>query len=148
MTVRTEDRKQFLFDVFVTALEGGIGYWSVAEEYHVWSDVESATEDIDGFYAVIEIQDDDTDPDEEPETHRVNASTIARGIGLFEKYALGKIDGQGTEVAEHAIEPVGESHYWRQFLLANRTNGADGDYDADVADIIVQFGVFGRVIYG
>ncbi|QFG04564.1 hypothetical protein SEA_JEEVES_89 [Mycobacterium phage Jeeves] len=148
MTVRSEDRKQFLFDVFVTALEGGIGYWSAASKYHIWLDAEAGKEDIDGFFAVIEIQDDDTDPDEEPTEYRIDAAVIARGIGLFEKYALGKIDGLGNEIPEHAQNPVGEGHYWRQFLLANRTNGEDGDYDADVADIIVQFGVFGEAVYG
>ena len=46
LTAKTDLRKQFLFDVFVTALEGGIGYWSVAEEYHWKKD----GEDLDGFF--------------------------------------------------------------------------------------------------
>ncbi|ASR77188.1 hypothetical protein KIV66_gp81 [Mycobacterium phage MyraDee] len=147
MTVRTADRQQFLFDVFVTALEGGIGYWSVASEYHIWKPGPGHVEDIEGFFAVVSDAEAD---DDEGDFHdlRIDANVIARGIGLFERYALGKIDSLGTEVAEHAIEPVGENHYWRQFLLANRTNGDDGDYDADVADIIVQFGLFGEAVYG
>lgn len=34
------------------------------------------------------------------------------------------------------------------FKLANRTNGADGDFDADDADRILQAGLFGQVVYG
>lgn len=134
MTVRTDERSQFLFDVFVTALEGGIGYWSVCEKYHNHTGKGSYGEDaISDFYAVISDSEGDDFADE-----RIDIDVIARGIGLFVKYVRGTDDGK----------PLAADHYWRQFLEANDSNGDEGDYDADVADAIVQFGLFGEVVYG
>lgn len=31
---RSNERKQFIFDIFVTALEGGIDYWACASKYY------------------------------------------------------------------------------------------------------------------
>lgn len=124
MAVHSAERKQFVFDVFTTALEGGISYWAKVDEYH-WRD-SSGNEDLEGFRAAIR---DAEDPGDQLS---VDATVIDRGISLFDPIA--------------SERPAG--HYWRQFLDANRTNGADGDYDAGVADAIVQLGLFGKIIYG
>jgi hypothetical protein len=152
---RTEARKVFLHGVFTTALEGGIGYWSAASAYH-WMKSDPRDEDgyspadLDGFYATIQpAADDDTwgvfDTDDSREM-RIDMAVIARGVGMFKDYAMGKIDGKGQPSTERKAVPL--DHYWRQFLAADRTNGADGDYDSEVADIIVQFGLFGQHVYG
>lgn len=124
VTTRTAERKQFLFDVFVTALEGGVNYWADVEGYH-WSNPDGS-EDLDGFRATI------TDREEPGGQLVVDADVIARGIGRFEPLARQR----------------GADDYWRQFLAANRTNGDDGDYDATVADVIVQLALFGEIVYG
>ncbi|WP_055476468.1 hypothetical protein [Gordonia sp. HS-NH1] len=62
MTTRTNARTQFLTDIYVCALEGGIGYWSRCIEYR-WSTTQRA---------VIE--------DLEDVVHEITLDTIARGI--------------------------------------------------------------------
>lgn len=58
MSAKTKElRGEMLCDLFTTALEGGIGYWSSASAYH-WSN-DDGTPDLDGFYA--EIEDDEAD---------------------------------------------------------------------------------------
>lgn len=39
--------------------------------------------------------------------------------------------------------------YWDQFLnRCLRSEGAEGDYDADIADNILQAELFGEIVYG
>lgn len=126
---KSTERKQFLFDVFVTALEGGIGYWSEASSYH-WSKSDTGTvdsdADLDGFYAdIIDVED-------EGKHYTITPATIARGLG---RITDGKIDGIG-------------GRWVADLMLANRTNGEDGDFDAAGADAVVQAGLFGQVVYG
>lgn len=74
-------------------------------------------------YVVVRDMEDDT-------THRVDLDVIAKGIGIE---VAGKWD---------------PGSYFAQFVIANRTNGKDGDFDASVADVILQAGIFGKVVYG
>ena len=62
MTARTAARTQFLTDIYVCALEGGIGYWSTCIEYR-WSTTQRA---------VIE--------DLEDAVHEITLDTISHGI--------------------------------------------------------------------
>jgi len=55
---RTEERLEFLHGIFTTALEGGIGYWSVCDAYH-WGDKAAAgnmASDLTGFLRNYRIQ--------------------------------------------------------------------------------------------
>jgi hypothetical protein len=63
------EREQYLDDILITAVEGGIGYWSVGRKY-VWSD--------DGPTSV-EIRQDDED---DAPWHLVDRSAIRKGIEL------------------------------------------------------------------
>lgn len=123
---RTNERKQWLDDVFVTALEGGIGYWSECSEYRWFGpDGEDPT---DKFRAVIfDIADAP-----EPTRYVIDVSVITRGLALV---TSGKCKGVSGE-------------WVGQLMLADRTNGEDGDIDADGADAVVQAGLFGEVVYG
>lgn len=130
MAKRTSERVQFLADVLTTAIEGGVGYWSYAEDYR-W-DLEKYTADEIGV--TLSDCNDEDDPDFPPT--RVTLDIIAKGIGVIKRM-------------EHAPNYFGDGgSYWKQFLLADRTNGEDGDYDAIVADWIVQAGLFGEIVYG
>lgn len=113
--------KKDLFYIFVTALEGGIGYWSVANDYHWQNDGEY---DLDGFYALVEETESD-----EPVEHRIDAQTILRGLEYF---------ARGGEGYKHVRAAA------RSIIAGDE----DIDYDAEIADCIVQAGVFGEVVYG
>lgn len=163
-TNKLRDRRKFLHDVFVTAIEGGIQYWAVVKKYH-WLKPEARNNnglswnedlDLDGFHAVLVPSLaavvgcwgvwDDAEKDTAELT--VDADVIRRGVTLFKRRCLGEIDSRGKDVPPGKRTVLREDHYWRQFLVAERTNGEDGDYDAEVADQILQFGLFGQAVYG
>lgn len=127
--VRSPEREEFLADILTTALEGGIGYWSEATEYR-WEGL--AHKD---YYAVIVDAEADGEDEDFPES-RIDIDVIAKGIATIKGF-----DYQPNYFGDGGA-------YWREFLLADRTNGEDGDYDAIVADWIVQAGLFGEIIYG
>jgi hypothetical protein len=153
-------RKQFLLDLFTTALEGGIGYWSECSKYHWHLDPiidkhgnQQIPDDIDGFYATIHpIEDgqwgvfDGGDEDSRPLT--IDLTVMERGARLMNFYVQGVVDCQGKQVPLGEIQPpLDEKHYYWQYVEAYCSNGDDGDYDAGVADMVVQFGLFGEVVY-
>ena len=121
MPVTKTDREQFLDDVVSTALEGGIGYWSVCSSYK-WKDVPETV-------AIIEEFDEGTG---EPfgDKIRVDRALIEKGIKEI-------LSGDG-DVSKNLIKSV---------AAAYATNDA-GDIDSDDADCIVQVGVFGKLVYG
>jgi hypothetical protein len=160
--IATENRKSFLHGVFTTALEGGIGYWSVTDEYH-WSSKEPTpsggyivNDDIDGFYAVIESNEDDWGVSHAwisevssasmmditaTQSLRVDRSVIERGVNMLVDNVI------AATKSEDASAPFSRE-YLRQFVVAWLTDSEDGDYDSEVADMVVQLGLFGEVVYG
>jgi hypothetical protein len=116
------ERDQALADVFTTALEGGIGYWSQCSRYR-WSIGENHDSARD-FIAVIH----DTEDEDHP-TYVVDRSVIVRGLRLAH--------ARGNWADYHAR------------ALRDLTFGKwdDLDFDADTADLIVQFGLFGEQVY-
>lgn len=119
---------QMLLDVFTTALEGGIGYWSACSEYR-WQKSEPGSggtrmiEDTENFYAVIhDVEDDD-------KQYRIDRDVIKKGIAWLKEHPLG-------------------NPYHRLAVLDLASGNEDVDYDADTADAIVQAGLFGELVYG
>ena len=121
-TLTCDVSKDALHGLFTTALEGGIGYWSVCTQYR-WS-LPDGEDDLDGFFATVE----ETETDDAP-THRIDAACILRGLLFFAQ--PGKGYGHVRRVA-------------RAVLMGDE----DVDYDAEDADCIVQAGLFGEVVYG
>lgn len=122
LPVRVDDL--LLADVLVTAVEDGVYYWAELAEYrhHVLNDTDPR--DV----RALLIERDPLHP--AFGRHIVNLNTIEAGIRRI-------IDGQ-------ARVPGG----LRDGLMrAVRENDA-GDVDADLADVIVQAGLFGGVVYG
>jgi len=118
-------RKQFYFDVFVTALEGSIGYWACATVYH-WTRDKGATEDLAGFYAkVVDAEFEDAFPET-----MIDAKVIRKGIKaiLCDDFRIGKELKADIERAD--------------------INNDASYIDADSADCIVQAGMFGEIVFG
>jgi len=110
-----------IHDLFTTAFEGRF-YWGTVDSYR-WSTDGGTTPDLRGFQAVI--TDDDGD------TYTVDRTTILRGLRLAYEHRA-------------AYTP-----YIRKALTDLTFGNFDEvDFDADVADIVLQFGVLGEVIYG
>jgi hypothetical protein len=117
-------RPETLFGAFVTALEGGIGYWSSARVYR-WKGADGE-EDHTGFCAVIEIEDEDED-----DLRTITAPVIEAGY---------------LAIVERRVK-VCDSIY-KAIVLGWADVDGGGYVDADAADCIVQAGLFGEVVYG
>jgi len=147
---RSDERQQFLADVFTIGLEGGIGYWSEATRYK-WEQVDtfnavilpiSGENEVDGVPA-WGIWDDDDERETAP--LRIDADVIARGLGLYRRWVAGEIDYNGKEVPEANRRP---RPGLAQVVKADDTNYREGDIDAGDADNIIQWGLFGCAVYG
>lgn len=162
-TLMTDQRKRFLHYMFTTAFEGGIGYWSATTAYHWWKDPEGV-EDLDGFFAVIESNEGDWGVEaafqpissapahpafkvedqvrsiEENDALRVDLQVMERGWNLFMDKV---IEATKSEDPDAPFSRV----YFRQAIIQYLTDMEEGDSDADVADLVVQLGLFGEHVY-
>ena len=124
------ERDQLLWDIFVTALEGGIDYWAEASRYRIWkraadgTPTDSCDEDHRGFYA-------DISDIEQGGDYRVDRRIVARGYRL------------ATTTHRHDIR--WSSGQTPPLVI---TADSDWDFDASDADAIIQLGLWGEVVYG
>lgn len=126
---RSPERTQFLVDVLSTAVETGVSYW--AETIHVEDQTGTVPEgdNLDplgsgGDCYAATVRDFETGDE-----HNVNLNTIARGANLL-------------------VDSGINNRLVNDFRDANRINGDRGDIDAANADMALQMGIFGDVIYG
>lgn len=126
-------------DAVVAATEGGTGYWAWVKS---WTHDEPANGgSVSGWYnfvAVIHPEEENYEPGD-PELDKdftINAEAIADGI---ERWLTDPV-----VVAQGAPQERSPRWYLEKAL---RDNDA-GDIDADVADVIVQYFCFGKVVFG
>ena len=111
-----------------------------------------------------------TEEDEEgtfDKRHEIGPDDIARGLRMYEEALDGKREffaGEWKYAAKDAVRhgiiaDVSEfdprkhkvataTSYARQTILFGKTNGAAGDYDANTADTVLQFAIFGKTTFG
>ena len=110
-------------DVAITAAEGGIGYWCRIDsyDYHRWWDVEGGSHKSlpAGFVFYTVREDPDDDGSYKGKPINVTAALLRRGYRLF-------VEGG------RRLEDTGGPSY----------------ADADEADVIMQFGCLGEIVYG
>ena len=132
---------EFIGDVLVTAFDGDYGacwYWALAEDCEDMTpagvDVNEDTKDYIGgpWWTAVRFTkppSEDDPPESEPTTVVIDKDLVVRGMELV-------LTGQHT-----GPQIVG---WLRQSVEENDA----GMVDADVADCIVQCGLFGEVVYG
>jgi hypothetical protein len=139
MTKRTEKRMQALGYI----LSDGLTYG--------WFDVLEL--DCDAVTAKLRVE-VDTD---EWKIFDITADDVARGLRMYREWCEGKREGYPGEWAQAAGgntfcraegEPIAKGAYAWQTVMFDRTNGDDGDYDANTADNVMQFATIGHAIYG
>jgi hypothetical protein len=157
----SEKRKEFYHYMFTTAIEGGTDSWAGCVDYS-WSkkydnpDDELPArhvDDLDGFYAVMYSTEDDWGvekafvsevgediPITEDQLLRVDLDVMVRGWKLFMEKVLSAFESEDPS-ADFS------NPYYRQAVVQYLTNMEDGDSDADVADVVVQLGLFGERVY-
>ena len=108
--------------IYTTALEGGIGYWAIADEYKWQYLYEDWENDIvhplepDQVLVVLSDTEDNDFKDEQ-----LTPSKIRAGVKLLiEKYP-------------HMYQIIDDNEF---------------HVDADGADAVVQLGLFGEIVYG
>lgn len=116
---------QFLFDLFVTALEGGIDYWANIVTYKPGNG-----DDLDGFYAMIYEDDDPTN------VTRIDWFTIYTGLI---RVARGDYNYGGKAPS---------SNYFQMKVVQALFDPDSADFDASDADNIVQVALFNDIVYG
>jgi hypothetical protein len=128
-TLATTPREQALNDLFTTALEGGIGYWSTCSVYRWGIDVAGRLEQARDFVAVVQDIED-----EDGTEYTIDRDVVRRGVQRLYKHLI----GLGNEANRYHLQAM------RDF---NRGNWDDLDLDADTADMVVQFGLFKEIRY-
>lgn len=128
MTARTPERTQFLADVLITAVEGGVNGWAAVRDYHhdAGEPLSSSRPHAEHVRCTLI----ETDEDGRRARHEVTVDTIARGIRL--------IDSEDFLIDDTIRYAVHEGSRW------NDTR----NIDAGAADAIVQAGLFGTLVYG
>jgi hypothetical protein len=126
-------RDEFLASVITTAIEGGVGYWAGCRVYRWWSptlDGGTALPSVNGGAFAHAVLVDREDP--EQRDWKVDPGTI---VQAFERLAE---DAPVLHVSTRT----------RNRLLGAYDDLEAGDIDADDADMLVQIGLFGEVVYG
>ncbi|MFC4089330.1 hypothetical protein [Micromonospora sp. GCM10011541] len=132
---RSAERKQFLTDVLITAVEHcGYGFFTSKE----WEP------DADEPYAVIQWHDG-----EEWLEQRIDLDTISKGLGVIRRAVMRETERDG-EVLHNS--KTGERMYLhpeqrKNIMLADRTNYDEGDLDVVDALAVLECALFGRVEY-
>lgn len=118
---RSEKRNEFLADVIVSAVEGGINYWAHVKNYVAEFKDMGYTRN----YASVTVIEDET--------------------GKEFHITMDKID----ETVAQFNHPVKDLHDdCRKIVVAANILSDAADIDADAADWIFQVACFGKVIYG
>lgn len=125
--------------------------------------------DVDKVTARVMVNTGDADEDgkEEWVVKDVTADDVARGLRMYAEYLEGTREAFPGEFKYRAKDAVragliasedefvpGEHNraapqsYGRQTVLFDRTNGDEGDYDANTADCVMQFALLGYTVFG
>lgn len=144
---RSAERTQFLHDIMICAIEGGVGYWSYADKI-----VRNADDDLWYSEYTLYCWEGSTDPktyDKIPDEcgmstkdvpvpackgHRVTPDVVAHGLTVI-------CDTKGRPDISLHID-------YRKNIREASIENEGGDIDAGLADEIIQAGVFERCIYG
>ena len=117
--VRTTEQTDFLASILVTAVEGGINYWAETRSYNF---VEKDRNFTAAFAEVRELPTGNWRP--------LTLDVVAEGVRLIK---LG-----GVRVNRSILYGV----------LAGALEYDASEIDAEAADVIVQAGLFGQIVYG
>ena len=114
----SRERTDYLASVITTAVEGGIGYWAEHRNY-LWN----WDDDRNLTAASVEVLER---PD--GDWQAVSLATIRKGIQVLKKLEMNRD--------------------LKAALLVSEAENDAGEVDAELADLIVQAGLFGKIVYG
>jgi hypothetical protein len=124
------ERDEFIRDVAITAVEGGIGYWASCMRYR-WSNKQEG--DLDDMLPFPEITIVPAEDENDFMEQDITKETILLGL---------------AQIADPNQKDIGLHDSYRKKIVAAEAFLDACDIDAELADYIVQIGLFGKVIYG
>ena len=124
----TVERIDFLANVIITAVEGGINYWTEYGDYQYTENKDGLT--TDASVELREYQVVQGMLNEHRTLHKVTLATIRKGI-------------QKVQEPDFQINPV-----LLNFILAADRDNDGENIDSEAADCIVQAALFGELVYG
>ena len=146
---RSAERNEFLTHIVTTAVEGGIGYWSRASRYRWGTDDGPFMLRGANPYSWCLLQYDAgpwTDVANEGYPRKVRPSLDpTKGVWAI-------LDADAIAHAFHLLRKDTDNKLVcaevRQSLLAASASNESGDIDAIAADLLVQLGLLGDVVFG
>jgi hypothetical protein len=121
VSARATERQRLLADILIGAVEGGTGYWATVSAY------QHSGPASDTSATLHEIEPGE---DENPDGREVTTETIEAGIrAILDPY---------FRVCTHLRAAITHAH----------KEGDASGLDAEAADVIVQAGLFGEIVYG
>jgi hypothetical protein len=120
ITVKIKPTLNMLGDIVTTAVEGGIGYWAKMTEYR-WMDLP---------FPVAKLVETDNDGNPLEEVHEITPEVVRKGLQLVLTPGL--------------CHPEGNTY---KSVYAALTQDDSGSIDSDAADNVIQFGLFGKLVY-
>jgi hypothetical protein len=127
MPNRSHERIELYGDIFTDGIESGISHWAQVSTYK-WMNL-----DPRDYYAIIHEWDDEND-EYFAEGKRVDFEVIVKGFNLLDK--------------ESREGLIGWKYMDTFFKNVRAGNWDEVDYDASIADMIIQTGLLGAVVYG
>lgn len=141
MTTRTAERLEALSYI----LSDGLSY--------SWFQVDTLNDEV--CTAVVWVDGDDDEEGGYSRRVEVGPDDVARGLRMVGEYFNGERElYKGEWDYARKQDPNwfpskgSTDSYLYQLILFDRTNGEEGDYDANTADMVMQFAIFGEVRYG
>ena len=126
-------RRQTYSDIIVTAVEGGIGYWSQCRNYR-WQD-----DNGEEIPATVEVRECEEDGVPCGDWIKVTPDTIASALSRMSR-------GEGFSGNPKRPAPEWWTRKWRKAYRDCATG--DFDFDASDADTIFQVAALGVLTYG
>jgi hypothetical protein len=130
MKTKISKNKAFLSDVIITAVEGGIGYWSSVSKYrHGYSDGLD-DDNRQPATALVHVEDSDGTP---AGSLPLTTTAVAKAFRL---------------ICDKSVDNLSINPEWRTRMVAAYWAKDSCDIDAEDADQIVQIALLGDVVYG
>jgi len=134
----------FAHDIFVTACEGGINYWADVSDYHYISKHHTHMT-LRGWSATLTV--DNEDGSNTFSVYPLQWEVI--GVGIFRLVKHFKDiqpESYSHPLIQSMVDEVGFELYKAEKF--NSYERVGNRHDAEWADIIVQYGLFGELVYG
>ena len=157
MAKRSWARKVFLSDIVTTAAEGGVNYWGNVSSYN-WADdradpPEDPAESVFDIWVDVEMINDAglPTPERYEEGHDVSAGYRSSEMVMYGIYHVDiEVVSKGMNLiiaGNTTIHPSRLVDYRKANKLIDGEYDSDAWLDSEAADIIVQVGLFGEIVF-